>query len=134
MVDRYRINLNYKYENMSTRYDIPENGSFTATYRNDQTKYTIFDTKGNEISKFNVHYQKQRPVHEYVYPNHVSYIEVLPNFTSRDRLIDSALGSLNIAIIRIVLSISMIFCVTFFYKKILSTKKKPTTHARYKIY
>ena len=31
------------------RYDIPENGSFTATYSNDQTKYTIFDTKGNEI-------------------------------------------------------------------------------------
>ena len=96
MVDRYRINLNYKYENMSTRYDIPENGSFTATYSNDQTKYTIFDTKGNEICKFNVDYQKERPVHEYVYPNHVSYIEVLPNFTSRDRLIDSALGSLNI--------------------------------------
>ena len=24
MVDRYRINLNYKYENLSTRYDIPE--------------------------------------------------------------------------------------------------------------
>lgn len=35
MVDRYRINLNYKYENLSTRYDIPENGSFTATYSND---------------------------------------------------------------------------------------------------
>lgn len=84
MVDRYRINLNYKYENLSTRYDIPENGSFTATYSNDQTKYTIFDTKGNEICKFNVDYQKERPVHEYVYPNHVSYIEVLPNFTSRD--------------------------------------------------
>ena len=49
MVDKYRINLNYKYENMSTRYDIPENGSFTAAYSNDQTKYTIFDTKGNEI-------------------------------------------------------------------------------------
>lgn len=47
MVDRYRINLNYKYENMSTRYDIPENSSFTATYSNDQTKYTIFDTKGS---------------------------------------------------------------------------------------
>ena len=108
MVDRYRINLNYKYENLSTRYDIPENGSFTATYSNDQTKYTIFDTKGNEICKFNVDYQKERPVHEYVYPNHVSYIEVLPNFTNRDRLIDSALGSLNIAIIPIVLSINMI--------------------------
>ena len=121
MVDRYRINLNYKYENMSTRYDIPENGSFTATYSYDQTKYTIFDTKGNEICKFNVDYQKERPVHEYVYPNHVSYIEVLPNFTSRDRLIDSALGSLNIAIIPIVLSISMICCVTFFYKKKLSS-------------
>ena len=94
-----------------------ENGSFTATYSNDQTKYTIFDTKGNEICKFNVDYQKERPVHEYVYPNHVSYIEVLPNFTSRDRLIDSALGSLNIAIIPIVLSINMICCVTFFYKK-----------------
>ena len=40
MVDRYRINLNYKYENLSTRYDIPENGSFTATYSNDQnTQY-----------------------------------------------------------------------------------------------
>lgn len=103
-----KINLNYKYENLSTRYDIPENGSFTATYSNDQTKYTIFDTKGNEICKFNVDYQKERPVHEYVYPNHVSYIEVLPNFTNRDRLIDSALGSLNIAIILIVLSISMI--------------------------
>ena len=42
-------------------------GSFTATYSNDQTKYTIFDTKGNEICKFNVDYQKGRPVHENVY-------------------------------------------------------------------
>ena len=133
MVDRYRINLNYKYENMSTRYDIPENGSFTATYSNDQTKYTIFDTKGNEICKFNVDYQKERPVHEYVYPNHVSYIEVLPNFTNRDRLIDSALGSLNIAIIPIVLSISMICCVTFFYKKKLSKPIKLLTNAYHKI-
>mgnify|MGYP006979102411 CR=1 FL=1 len=65
--------------------------------------------------------KKNAPVHEYVYPNHVSYIEVLPNFTSRDRLIDSALGSLNIAIIPIVLSISMICCVTFFIKKIIET-------------
>ena len=133
MVDRYRINLNYKYENLSTRYDIPENGSFTATYSNDQTKYTIFDTKGNEICKFNVDYQKERPVHEYVYPNHVSYIEVLPNFTNRDRLIDSALGSLNIAIIPIVLSISMICCVTFFYKKKLSKPIKLLTNAYHKI-
>ena len=133
MVDRYRINLNYKYENLSTRYDIPENGSFTATYSNDQTKYTIFDTKGNEICKFNVDYQKERPVHEYVYPNHVSYIEVLPNFTIRDRLIDSALGSLNIAIIPIVLSISMICCVTFFYKKKLSKPIKLLTNAYHKI-
>lgn len=133
MVDRYRINLNYKYENLSTRYDIPENGSFTATYSNDQTKYTIFDTKGNEICKFNVDYQKERPVHEYVYPNHVSYIEVLPNFTNRDRLIDSALGSLNIAIILIVLSISMICCVTFFYKKKLSKPIKLLTNAYHKI-
>ena len=30
LVDDYRINLNYKYEDMTTRYDIPENGSFTA--------------------------------------------------------------------------------------------------------
>ena len=102
IIDNYRINLNYKYENMTARYDIPENGSFTAAYSNDQTKYTIFDTKGNEICKFNVDYQKERPVHEYVYPNHVSYIEVTPNFTKRDRLIDSVLGSLNIVIIPIV--------------------------------
>ena len=50
----YRINLNYKYENMSTRYDIPENGSFTATYSNDQTKYTIFDTKRLSITRRNI--------------------------------------------------------------------------------
>ena len=97
MVDRYRINLNYKYENMSTRYDIPENGSFTATYSNDQTKYTIFDTKGNEICKFNVDYQKERPVHEYVYPNHVSYIEVLPASISASPSISAFLRSSTIA-------------------------------------
>lgn len=54
MVDRYRINLNYKYENLSTRYDIPENGSFTATYSNDQTKYTIFDTKQEILDEISV--------------------------------------------------------------------------------
>lgn len=133
MIDRYRINLNYKYENMTTRYDIPENGSFTATYSNNQIKYTIFDTKGNEICKFNVDYHKERPVHEYVYLNHVSYIEVTPDFTKRDRLIDSALGSLNIAIIPIVLSISMIGCVTFFYKRRLSKPIKLLTNAYRKI-
>lgn len=133
IIDNYRINLNYKYENMTARYDIPENGSFTAAYSNDQTKYTIFDTKGNEICKFNVDYQKERPVHEYVYPNHVSYIEVTPNFTKRDRLIDSVLGSLNIVIIPTILSISMICCVTFFYKKKLSKPIKLLTNAYRKI-
>ena len=84
---------------MTTRYDIPENGSFTAAYSNEQTEYTIFDVQGNEMYKFNVDYQKERPVHEYIYPNHISYIEVSPNFTNQDRLIDGALGALNIAII-----------------------------------
>ncbi|MDE6625610.1 MAG: HAMP domain-containing histidine kinase [Lachnospiraceae bacterium] len=133
MIDRYRINLNYKYENMTTRYDIPENGSFTATYSNDQTKYTIFDNRGNEICKFNVDYQKERPVHEYVYPNHVSYIEVSPNFTNHDRLVDNVLGTLNIAIIPIALSISMICCVTTFYKKKLSKPIKLLTNAYRKV-
>lgn len=133
MVDRYRINLNYKYENMTTRYDIPENGSFTAVYSNEQTEYTIFDTEGNEVCKFNVDYQKERPVHEYIYPNHVSYIEVSPDFTKQDRFIDSALGTLNIAIIPIILSISMICCVTFFYKKKLSEPIKLLTNAYRKI-
>ncbi len=50
-----------------------------------------------------------------------------------DRLIDSALGSLNIAIIPIVLSISMICCVTFFYKKKLSKPIKLLTNAYHKI-
>ena len=37
LVDDYRINLNYKYEDMTTRYDIPENGSFiTKTKQNTQ--------------------------------------------------------------------------------------------------
>lgn len=133
MIDRYRINLNYKYENMTTRYDIPENGSFTATYSDNQTKYIIFDTEGNEICKFNVDYHEERPVHEYVYPNHVSYIEVTPDFTNQDRLIDSALGSLNIAIIPTVLSGSMICCVTFFYKRRLSKPIKLLTNAYRKI-
>ena len=81
---------------MTVRYDIPENGSFTATYSSDQTQYAIFDSRGNKICTFNVDYQKERPVHEYVYPNHVSYIEVSPNFTKHDRLVDSALGTLNL--------------------------------------
>lgn len=133
MIDRYRINLNYKYENMTTRYNIPENGSFTAFYSNEQTEYTIFDTEGNEVCKFNVDFQKERPVHEYIYPNHVSYIEVSPNYTKKDRLIDSALGTLNIAIIPIILSISMICCVTIFYKKKLSKPIKLLTNAYHKI-
>ena len=133
MIDRYRINLNYKYENMTTRYDIPENGSFTAAYSNEQTEYTIFDVQGNEMYKFNVDYQKERPVHEYIYPNHISYIEVSPNFTNQDRLIDGALGALNIAIIPIVLSISMICCVTIFYKKKLSKPIKLLADAYCKI-
>ena len=62
MLDRYRINLNYKYENMTVRYDIPENGSLTATYSSDQTQYAIFDSRGNKICTFNVDYQKERPV------------------------------------------------------------------------
>ena len=133
MIDRYRINLNYKYENMTVRYDIPENGSFTATYSSDQTQYAIFDSRGNKICTFNVDYQKERPVHEYVYPNHVSYIEVSPNFTKHDRLVDSALGTLNIAIIPTVLSISMICCVTIFYKKKLSKPIKLLTNAYQKV-
>lgn len=118
---------------MTVRYDIPENGSFTATYSSDQTQYAIFDSRGNKICTFNVDYQKERPVHEYVYPNHVSYIEVSPNFTKHDRLVDSALGTLNIAIIPTVLSISMICCVTIFYKKKLSKPIKLLTNAYQKV-
>lgn len=133
IVDRYRIDLNYKYEDMTTRYDIPENGSFTATYSSDKTQYTIFNSDGKEICTFNVDYQKERPVHEYVYPNHVSYIEVFPNFTKHDRLVDNALGMLNVGIIPIVLSISMVFCVTLFYKRKLSIPIKILTKAYYKV-
>ena len=133
MIDRYRINLNYKYENMAVRYNIPENGSFTATYSSDQTQYAIFDSRGNKICTFNVDYQKERSVHEYIYPNHVSYIEVSPNFTKHDRLVDSALGTLNIAIIPTVLSISMICCVTIFYKRKFSKPIKLLTNAYQKV-
>lgn len=76
LVDDYRINLNYKYEDMTTRYDIPENGSFTAKYNKDQTEYTIYNASEKEVCNFVVDYQKERPVQEYIYPNHVSYIEV----------------------------------------------------------
>ena len=44
MVDRYRINLNYKYENLSTRYDIPENGSFTATCESTKSNRRFTDS------------------------------------------------------------------------------------------
>lgn len=133
IIDRYRINLNYKYENMSTRYDIPENGSFTAKYSNDQAQYTIFNSQGNEICRFHIDYQKERPVQEYVYPNHVSYIEVSPNFTKSQRLVDNTLGTINIALIPTVLSISMLCCVTIFYKKKLSKPMKLLTNAYRKV-
>ena len=79
------MNLNYKYEDMTTRYDIPENGSFIAKYNNDQTEYTIYNASQKKVCSFVVDYQKERPVQEYVYPNHVSYIEVSPNFTKQDK-------------------------------------------------
>ena len=62
-------------------------------------------------------YQKERPVQEYVYPNHVSYIEVSPNFTKQDRIVDTTLGMINIATIPVILSFSMILCVTIFIKQ-----------------
>ena len=52
LVDDYRINLNYKYEDMTTRYDIPENGSFTAKYNKDQTEYTIYNASEKEVCNF----------------------------------------------------------------------------------
>lgn len=119
LVDDYRINLNYKYEDMTTRYDIPENGSFTAKYNKDQTEYTIYNASEKEVCNFVVDYQKERPVQEYIYPNHVSYIEVSPKFTKHDRIVDSALGVVNIVTIPIVLSISMILCVGLNICKIL---------------
>lgn len=133
MIDRYRIDLNYKYEDMATRYDIPENGSFTASYSSDQTQYAIFDAKGKEVCQFNVDYQKERPVQEYVYPNHVSYIEVAPNFTTHDRFVDNALGTMNVALIPTVLTISMLCCVTFFYRKKLSKPIQLLTNAYRKV-
>lgn len=128
-IDRYRMNLHYKYENMAARYDIPENGSLTAVYSKDKTKYTIFDTKGNKVYQFSVDFRKEQPVQEYVYPNHVSYIEVSQNITREDRLIDNILGMLNMAVIPVVLSVSMIGCVTLFYRKKLSKPIKLLTDA-----
>ena len=116
-VDDFRMNLNYKYEDMTARYNIPENGSFTAEYNKDQTEYTIYNANKKKICNFVVDYKKERPVQEYIYPNHVSYIEVSPNFTKHDRIIDSALGVINIVIIPIVLSISMMLCVTIFIRR-----------------
>ena len=109
LVDDYRINLNYKYEDMTTRYDIPENGSFTAKYNKDQTEYTIYNASEKEVCNFVVDYQKERPVQEYIYPNHVSYIEVSPKFTKHDRIVDSALGVVNIVTIPIVLCCGQAF-------------------------
>lgn len=53
LVDDYRINLNYKYEDMTTRYDIPENGSFTAKYNKDQTEYTIYNASETDTKLIN---------------------------------------------------------------------------------
>lgn len=133
IIDNYRINLNYKYENMITRYDIPQNGSFEAHYNSDKTEYIVFDSKKNEVCRFNVDYTKERPVHEYIFPNHVSYIEVTPNFTKHDRIVDTALGVLNVITIPIILSISMIICVTVFFNKRLSKPIKLLTTAYSKV-
>ena len=133
LVDNYRINLNYKYEDMTTRYDIPENGSFIAKYNNDQTEYTIYNASQKKVCSFVVDYQKERPVQEYVYPNHVSYIEVSPNFTKQDRIVDTTLGMINIATIPVVLSFSMILCVTIFIKRKLARPIKLLTNAYSKI-
>lgn len=133
LVDDYRINLNYKYEDMTTRYDIPENGSFTAKYNKDQTEYTIYNASEKEVCNFVVDYQKERPVQEYIYPNHVSYIEVSPKFTKHDRIVDSALGVVNIVTIPIVLSISMILCVTIFVNRKLVRPIKLLTNAYRKV-
>jgi signal transduction histidine kinase len=133
LVDDYRINLNYKYEDMTTRYDIPENGSFTAKYKKDQTEYTIYNASEKEVCNFVVDYQKERPVQEYIYPNHVSYIEVSPKFTKHDRIVDSALGVVNIVTIPIVLSISMILCVTIFVNRKLVRPIKLLTNAYRKV-
>ena len=127
------MNLNYKYEDMTTRYDIPENGSFIVKYNNDQTKYTIYNASQKKVCSFVVDYQKERPVQEYVYPNHVSYIEVSPNFTKQDRIVDTALGMINIATIPVVLSFSMILCVTIFIKRKLARPIKLLTNAYSKI-
>ena len=132
-VDDFRMNLNYKYEDMTARYNIPENGSFTAEYNKDQTEYTIYNANKKKICNFVVDYKKERPVQEYIYPNHVSYIEVSPNFTKHDRIIDSALGVINIVIIPIVLSISMMLCVTIFIRRKLARPIKLLTNAYKKI-
>ena len=34
------------------RYDIPENGSFTAKYNKDQTEYTIYNASEKEVCNF----------------------------------------------------------------------------------
>ncbi len=48
---------------------------------------TADKTSGNNPD--NVDYQKERPVHEYVYPNHVSYIEDLrKEYVERNHYID----------------------------------------------
>ena len=133
LVDNYRMNLNYKYEDMTTRYDIPENGSFIAKYNNDQTEYTIYNASQKKVCSFVVDYKKERPVQEYVYPNHVSYIEVSPNFTKQDRIVDTTLGMINIATIPVVLSFSMILCVTIFIKRKLARPIKLLTNAYSKI-
>ena len=132
-VDDFRMNLNYKYADMTVRYNIPENGSFTAEYNKDQTEYTIYNANKKKVCNFVVDYKKERPVQEYIYPNHVSYIEVSPNFTKHDRIIDSALGVINIVIIPIVLSISMMLCVTIFIRRKLARPIKLLTNAYKKI-
>lgn len=118
---------------MTTRYDIPENGSFIAKYNNDQTEYTIYNASQKKVCSFIVDYQKERPVQEYVYPNHVSYIEVSPNFTKQDRIIDTTLGMINIATIPVILSFSMMLCVTIFIKRKLARPIKLLTNAYSKI-
>ena len=63
----------------------------------------------------------------------VSYIEVSPKFTKHDRIVDSALGVVNIVTIPIVLSISMILCVTIFVNRKLVRPIKLLTNAYRKV-
>lgn len=120
--DMIRGNIEWKYENLSARYAMPEGGSADTVYENDRASFVLRDADGTVTDRFSYSYSEAKLTTKLGAGGQVEFFELSPLYSAKDRFVHGFWGAFSFAIIPVAYGAGTILCAVVFYNTKL---KKP---------